>query len=224
MALGMRTYSNLWQPPTSMTRLRRLQKDRSGSIFGKLTVLALARRQKGKAIWLCQCACGSTTEVDGYNLSSGHTVSCGCQKLIAPPGAVIHGKSKDRVHGIWRKMLARCENPNSKGFQQYGGRGIKVCERWHTFTNFYEDMGDPPDGLSIDRFPNNDGDYEKDNCRWANDIEQARNKSNNHLITKDGVTLPLIAWAEKLGIKEKTLHERVRQKYPEDKLLDPVRR
>jgi hypothetical protein len=220
MAPGMKKSDSLWKLPILMAKLR---KDLSGKVFGKLTAITFIRRQSGKAIWQCQCACGLWTEVDGYNLSSGHTVSCGCQKFIAPAAVVIHGKSKDRVHKIWRGMLARCENPNEPMFYRYGGRGIKVCERWHTFTNFYADMGDPPDGQSIDRFPNNNGNYEKGNCRWATPIQQARNKSNNRLISKDGITLPLVAWAEKLGIKEGTLRARSERGCPENRLLDPVR-
>lgn len=204
--------------------MAKLRKDLVGKVFGKLTVLALSGRKQGKARWSCRCECGEATEVDGYNLSSGNTASCGCLKFIAPAAVIIHGRSKDRVHAIWRRMLQRCENPNASMYYRYGGRGIKVCKRWHEFVNFYTDMGDPPAGKSIDRFPNNDGDYEPDNCRWATNEEQGRNKSNNHLITKDGETLSLVAWAEKLGIKEKTLHERHRRGWSDSELLDPVQR
>ena len=85
-------------------------------------------------------------------------------------------------------MLERCSNPRASHFKDYGGRGIKVCQRWHEFANFYADMGDPPDGMSIDR-EDNDGDYTPENCRWANDLEQAANKRTTHRIARDGVTL-----------------------------------
>jgi hypothetical protein len=204
-----------------MTRLR---KNLVGHIFGRLTVKSLARRKQGKAIWLCLCQCGKKTEVYGCNLSRGGTNSCGCLKLEAPAAVVIHGKSKSKVHRIWRGMLSRCNNPNEPMYPYYGGRGIKICDRWKTFINFYEDMGDPPPYHSIDRFPNNNGNYEPGNCRWATTKEQARNKRNNHILVKDGIALSLVEWSEKLDIKEKTLHERIRRKWPESRILESVRR
>lgn len=198
-----------------------LRVDLTGRIFGYLKVVALAGRRNGKAQWRCLCACGAETVADGYNLSSGHTTSCGCWRKVAPPGVVVHGKSKDRVHRIWRGMLKRCNNPNEKSYPYYGGRGIRVCDRWQQFVNFYADMGDPPDGLSIDRIDNN-GDYEPGNCRWATKIDQARNKRSNHMITRGCVTRTLADWLEITGLHRGTVEQRIRHGWPESRLLDPL--
>lgn len=119
-----------------------------------------------------------------------------------------HGLSKSRVYHIWNAMKMRCENPNSKFYSDYGGRGITVCERWASFENFFEDMGHPPAGTSLER-ENNDAGYSRANCRWATRMEQARNKRNNVLLTIDGETHPLSVWAERFGIKYGTVHQRL---------------
>lgn len=85
-----------------------------------------------------------------------------------------HGMSSTRTYRSWQKMLARCRNPNSSAWKDYGGRGIAVCERWHSFTNFLADMGERPEGRSLDRI-DVDGNYEPDNCRWATPREQRNN-------------------------------------------------
>lgn len=117
-------------------------------------------------------------------------------------------------------MLARCLNPNEQAFPNYGGRGIVVCERWLTFENFYDDMGDPPPGTSLDRVDNNRG-YGPDNCRWATPKQQGRNKRNNRLVTRHGETMPMAAWIEHLGLNATTVYERQRRGWPENHLLDP---
>ena len=96
---------------------------------------------------------------------------------------ITHGMSNTQIYRSWTQMIQRCENPNNIGFKYYGGRGIKVCKRWHTFENFFADMGEPPVGKSLDRWPNNDGNYEPENCRWATIFQQAKNqrpKSSGH--------------------------------------------
>lgn len=91
-------------------------------------------------------------------------------------GRPTHGLSGTRTHRIWKNMLSRCSNPNVPCFNFYGGRGIRVCERWKKFENFIADMVSAPDGLTIDRFPDKNGNYEKDNCRWADMIQQNNNR------------------------------------------------
>jgi hypothetical protein len=109
-------------------------------------------------------------------------------------------------------MKNRCINPAHAQYADYGGRGIKICERWFKFENFLADMGRKPGpGFSIDRFPNNNGNYEPGNCRWATPTQQNRNRRSNHLITYKGETLPIKAWAERFKINHITLRWRLEQ-------------
>jgi hypothetical protein len=126
------------------------------------------------------------------------------------------GRTSTRV--IWNGMIDRCRNPKCPMYPWYGGRGIKVCERWTTFSSFLTDMGERPDGLSLDRI-NNDGDYEPGNCRWATSREQHRNRSDNHLVTAFGRSMPISAWAEESGIWKHTIRMRLRAGWPEEKAV-----
>lgn len=205
-----------------MSKGSRLRVDLTGQTFGYLQVVEFAERRAGKAHWACVCRCGSSVIADGHNLKSGHSTSCGCKKKEAPPGAILHGLSKTKAHRIWRKMLERCRNPRASCYHRYGGRGIRVCDRWLEFKAFYEDMGDPPDGFSIDRI-DNDGPYSPENCRWATDLEQAANKSTTKKVTRDGRTLTLREWCEELGLPVATIRRRVELGWPESDWLLPLR-
>jgi hypothetical protein len=124
-----------------------------------------------------RCFCGKIFICQRGNLSNGNTRSCGCLNIQLLIGrSTTHGMSKTPIYHVWEDMISRCSNPNSCNWDNYGGRGIEVCERWRKFENFFQDMGDiPEDGLTIDR-KNNEGNYEKDNCRWATRLQQARNR------------------------------------------------
>jgi hypothetical protein len=120
-------------------------------------------------------------------------------------------------------MRQRCQNPNDASFDRYGGRGIKVCDRWNSLENFIEDMGERPRGMSLDRI-NNDGDYEPSNCRWATKLEQQANRSVTVSITANGATKPLTQWARELGAAPTTLFSRMAKGWlPEDVVTRPVR-
>jgi hypothetical protein len=128
--------------------------------------------------------------------------------------STTHGHSKDRkitkTLASWRNILTRCFNKNRSDFDRYGGRGIKVCKRWHEFENFLADMGERPEGMTIGRI-NNDGHYCKSNCRWETSIQQAGNKCNSNLLTVNGITKTVSRWASDLGCNYHTIEGRLRR-------------
>jgi hypothetical protein len=163
-------------------RLHQNARDLTGMIFGRLTVVASTeRRADHHVVWRCLCTCGAETFVRSTYLTTGITTSCGClNREITRMRRTTHGSarhgSRTATYRSWESMKRRCLNPNDPAFARYGGRGITVCDRWLCFEHFRDDMGERPHGLSIDRFPNNDGNYEPGNCRWATRLEQTRNR------------------------------------------------
>jgi hypothetical protein len=132
-----------------------------------------------------------------------------------------HGCSGTLTWNRWRSMIARCTMPNTKSYPRYGGRGIKVCDKWlHDFTAFLADMGEcPGSGWTQDR-ENNDGNYEPGNCRWATRREQNRNTSRNRLLTHRGTEMCITEWAEETGINFRTIMTRLGKGWSIEKTLD----
>ena len=135
-----------------------------------------------------------------------------------------HGMSITPEHKAWKNMKQRCLNPNNKRYSDYGGRGITICDRWLNLDNFLADMGSRPTAKhSLDRI-DNDGDYQKDNCKWSTRVEQENNKRSNRLITIGCVTLNLKQWTTEMGFGEKVIFERLKMGWSEsDAVLTPVR-
>lgn len=135
-----------------------------------------------------------------------------------------HGKTNSRAYVAWENMIARCTNPKHPSYKNYGARGVKICERWMKFTNFYADMGDPPDGMSLDRI-DNEGGYCPENCRWANTKVQAYNKRTTILLEIDGETKTLLEWSEhpECTVSPQLIRDRLIEKNwaPEDAVFLP---
>jgi hypothetical protein len=187
-------------------------KDIAGQKFGRLTVVSFVGIEAKRVRWLCVCDCSKEMIARADMLRSGNTRSCGClHRDYTASGAARrkHGLAGTREYRLWLGMRDRCENASNPEWGNYGGRGIKVCDRWSDFENFLADMGKRPNrNLSLDRI-DNDGNYEPGNVRWATTKEQARNTRRNRVLTFRGESKPLIEWAEVQGIAAHTLHARI---------------
>lgn len=179
--------------------------DLTARIFVRLTVLSHAGRDKhGNAMWDCVCECGTRTVVQGTRLKNGHTRSCSCllfdknRKRLTTHG-VTANEASPPTYNTWVNITQRCSNPNVPSWKHYGGRGITVCERWQDFANFLADMGERPEGLSIERIDNDAG-YSPENCVWADQKAQTRNKRDTVFVMIDGVRRPLVALCEEYGV------------------------
>lgn len=198
-------------------------KDRTGQRIGRLVVTCLSTYRTAKNIyWTCLCDCGAIKDIPVSNLLSGRVLSCGCLYREIN-GRRVTGQQE---YWIYHAMLNRCYNIKSTRYKDYGGRGIRVCDRWlEAFANFLEDMGPRPSPKhSIDRFPDNNGDYTPINTRWASQLEQASNKRNSRLITHDGLTLPMAEWARRTGLSAACIHVRLKRGLSIDAALTPLTR
>lgn len=186
-----------------------------GQKFGLLEVIAQAdpvlvgkRRKLRRARFICRCACGFEMCVYANNLKSGNSKSCGCTRSASKR---THGRNaSDPTYSTWSAMRSRCLNKSSAKYPSYGGRGIKVCERWNRFENFLADMGERPTGKTLDRI-NNEGNYEPSNCRWATPREQRANQrpQQTTAITHQGKTQTMAEWARESVVTYTTFAKRI---------------
>ena len=191
-------------------------KDLSGQRFGKLIVLKyVGNNRYQQSLWECLCDCGSVVTVNRVGLKSGGTKSCGCIKSnMVREKYTIHGMAssanRHRLYKIWARMLQRCNNPKNKGYKDYGGRGITVCDEWQKFEPFMKWAFDNgyKDSLEIDRRDNNKG-YSPENCRFVTRSQNMLNTRYNRLVTINGETKPATTWARIAEIKKSTFFARL---------------
>lgn len=186
-------------------------KDLTGQVFGRWTVVSRSANDANRqAQWNCTCTCGASKVVNGGNLRTGKSVSCGCFKDEATSArSKTHGMSDSRTFRIWANMITRTTNENFARRSDYADRGIGVCVEWASFSAFLSAMGEcPSESHSIDRI-NNDLGYSPENCRWATAIEQANNTRSNNRVSLGGETRTLAEWSRATGINYSTLRNRV---------------
>ena len=190
-----------------------------GEKFTRLTVVRFHHKTRHHNFYECRCDCGNYKIVRQQHLLNGKIKSCGCynrerasQAMKANQLGRTHGLAQTRLYKIWLAMKARVTNPHRKGYKDYGGRGIKICESWLNFENFYQwALANGYDkNLSIDRI-NTNGDYCPDNCRWATMEVQQNNKRNNHMIDWEGGTYTLAQFSRQFHIPQSTVWGRLKR-------------
>lgn len=198
--------------------------DLTGRKFGKLTVLHRDTSKKyNRPYWVCQCECGNIHSVKGSSLVCGTTKSCGCLKNRITHGDAVNGK-RTRLASIYHGMISRCYNANIRQYDQYGGRGIMVCDEWrHDYPAFksWALSHGYNDSLTLDRI-DVDGNYTPENCRWATPEEQSNNKRHNIVITYKGKTQTAAQWSRELGLVYPTIISRYHKGLPPELILKEV--
>jgi hypothetical protein len=204
--------------------------------YGRWCVLDSPHIRVGEKYYLlCQCECGTIRKILKTSLKSGKSKSCGCfQREVA--STIIakltqtHGQSKknnwSKEYRCWTCIKTRCINPNSRGYHNYGGRGITICKEWeNSFEQFFQDVGIAPSkNHSLDRIDVN-GNYEPNNCRWATYQEQMRNIRKNRYLSYKGMTKTVVEWSEILNIKRSTINSRLHSGWDDEKCLStPVKK
>ena len=198
--------------------------------YGNLTVISV-EKQNGKTFLKCKCDCNNYILRETYMIATGIVKSCGCSKKLAfknrktlvgeENGNYKDGRSKHPLYGTWVQMISRCKNPKNRNYDRYGGRGIIVCDEWQDFWSFVkwsDSIGGRPNNCTLDRIDNN-GNYEPENCRWADWRTQTTNKSSNVYIEYNGVSKTITEWCEELNIHTRTLNNRINRGWSIERAL-----
>lgn len=218
----------------SSINCRAFARNSIGHKYGRLTItqyVGLLHHKEGNKSWAtlveCLCDCGTVKQVAYGMLRSGQTKSCGCYARETSSDRCksyrTHQMTGTPTYRTWRSMIGRCTKSNYKKYELYGGRGITVCDKWSaSFESFLADMGERPTGMTLDRYPNQNGNYEPGNCRWATVAEQNRNRRNNVLITYRGRTMTAPEWARETGLNHQLIWRRARRGIQGDDLFAPI--
>lgn len=188
-----------------------------GDRIGKLTVISKEKVHKRAYHYGCKCECGNERSFPHNALARGNNKSCGCLSKS-------HGMTKTRIYTTWQNIKKRCDDPNSKSYDIYGGRGISYDKRWNKFENFYEDMKECySDHLTIDRI-NSNGDYTKENCRWVDRETQANNTRSNRYVQYNGDTLSVANLCKKYGFNYDIVRARLLRGETLENAVKPIER
>lgn len=185
------------------------------------TAISYSHKNNGGIFWNFVCECGVYKPVSVHRVMRGDSKSCGCLRFDADYNKT-HGLRNHPLYGVWRSMKGRCYNPNLENYPDYGGRGIIVCDEWkNDFKKFYDDMidGYVKGAVELDRFPDNDGNYFKENCRWATPVQNQNNKRTSKYLTLNGIVRTAAEWGRYLGIKDDTIRRRKEKGYSDEECL-----
>ncbi len=186
----------------------------TGMRFGRWTVVDAHLNWMA----LCVCNCGTEKSVKHHSLLAGKSKSCGCLQREQQAEAHRHRRHAMPEYQAWCNMKSRCYNPNLPQYKDWGGRGIKICERWKDFSAFLSDMGARPQGTSLDRKDTN-GDYTPDNCQWSTRRAQNLNKRSNVILTANGIAMTQSQWAETLNTPSVTILSRIKRGWSDEEAI-----
>lgn len=182
-------------------------------------LVVLGKADFGRSRWWVRCDCGVVKHMAQSNVLQCR--SCGCMKAqIIRRARTVHGRAVEKgpTYRTWKGMRHRCNSPSHKSWKNYGGRGIRVCERWDSFENFLSDMGEKPEGMTLERI-DNDGNYEPGNCRWATPKENCNNRRTSRILSLNGRSMTLEQWSDEVKIHSDTLSKRIASGWSVEKAL-----
>lgn len=196
------------------------KKEIIGNIYGRLMpILECGKTSSGQYRYLSVCECGTSKVITGSLMSQGVVLSCGClkrERMISRN--TKHNGCGTSTYETWQGMKSRCTNQNQSAYANYGARGITFDSAWDEFAAFVADMGERPNGCTLERIDNDKG-YSKENCKWATNAEQSRNTRQNVNLTFNGKTQCMTDWAKELAIPYPTIQDRVRKGWSVEKTL-----